>query len=77
MNPLFQELNGPNSMVGQFNQFMQNPLAFIMQKRNINIPSQFGSNPQEAVNYLISSGKMNQSTFNNLMAQATSMGYKF
>lgn len=77
MNPLFQELNGPNSMMGQFSQFMQNPLVFISQKRNINIPSQFGSNPQEAVNYLVSSGKMDQSTFNNLMAQATSMGCKF
>lgn len=77
MNPLFQELNGPNSMMGQFSQFMQNPFAFVKQKRNIEIPSQFGSNPQEAVNYLVSSGKMNQNVFNNLMAQAMSMGYKF
>lgn len=77
MNPLFQELNGPNSIAGQFSQFMQNPFAFVMQKRNIEIPSQFGNNPHEAVNYLVSSGKMDQSTFNNLMAQATSMGCKF
>lgn len=77
MNPLFDELNGPNSMAGQFAQFMNNPLAFLMQKRNISIPNQYSNNPQNAVNYLISSGKMDQVTFNNLMAQATSMGFKF
>ena len=77
MNPLCQELNGPNSIAGQFSKFMQNPFAFVKQKRNIEIPSQFGSNPQEAVNYLVSSGKMDQNVFNNLMAQATSMGCKF
>lgn len=77
MNPLFDELNGPNSMAGQFTQFMNNPLAFLMQKRNISIPNQYSNNPQDAVNYLISSGKMDQVTFNNLMAQATSMGFKF
>ena len=77
MNPLFQELNGPNSMMGAFSQFIQNPLAFVMQRRNIEIPSQFGSNPQEAVNYLVSSGKMDQVTYNNLRAQAMSMGCKF
>ena len=77
MNPLFNELNGPNSMAGQFTQFMNNPLAFLMQKRNISIPNQYSNNPQDAVNYLISSGKMDQVTFNNLMAQATSMGFKF
>lgn len=47
MNPLFQELNGPNSIAGQFSQFMQNPFAFVMQKRNIEIPSQFGNNPHD------------------------------
>ena len=64
-------------MAGQFTQFMNNPLAFLMQKRNISIPNQYSNNPQDAVNYLISSGKMDQVTFNNLMAQATSMGFKF
>lgn len=77
MNPLFQELNGPNSMAGQFSQFMQNPFAFLMQKQNVNVPIQFNSDPQEAVNYLVSSGKMKQNSFNNFMSIARSMGCKF
>ncbi len=76
MNPLFNELNGPMSLVGQFNNFMQNPFAFLVQKQ-IDIPEQYRNNPQDAVNYLISTGRMNQNTFNSLHSRASQMGCKF
>lgn len=76
MNPLFNELNGPTSLMGQFTQFMQNPFGFLIQ-RKINIPEQYMNNPQAAVNYLVSTGQMDQNTLNNLRSRANNMGYKF
>lgn len=76
MNPLFNELNGPQSIMGQFSKFMQNPIGYLLE-RKVNIPEQYRNNPQEAVNYLVSSGQMDQQTLNNLRARAGQMGYKF
>jgi hypothetical protein len=76
MNPLFNDLNGPQSMMGQFASFMQNPFEFLIQ-RKVNIPEEYRNNPQQAVNYLISSGQMDQQTLNNLRTRAGQMGYKF
>ena len=76
MNPLFNELNGPSSFMGQFNCFMQNPIGYLLNKK-INIPEQYQNNPQDAVNYLVSSGQMNQQTLNILRDKAGQMGYKF
>lgn len=55
MNPLFEQLNGPNSLMGQFQSFMQNPIGYLIEKK-INIPQQYMNDPHQAVNYLISSG---------------------
>lgn len=76
MNTLFQELNGPNSMNGQFQNFSNNPFGFLLE-RNIQIPQQFQNDPHQAVNYLVSSGKMSQQAFNFLMQKAQMMGFKF
>ncbi|MBP5597497.1 MAG: hypothetical protein J6Y02_19150 [Pseudobutyrivibrio sp.] len=76
-NPLFNELNGPQSMPGQFAEFMQNPILYLMKRKNVQIPEQYSNNPQEAVNYLVSSGQMDQQTLNNLRSKASQMGYKF
>ena len=76
MNPLFNELNGPQSIMGQFSQFMQNPIGYLIE-RKVNIPEQYRNDPQQAVNYLVSSGQMDQQTLNNLRAKAGQMGYKF
>lgn len=76
MNPLFNELNGPQSIMGQFSQFMQNPIGYLLQ-RKVNIPEQYRNDPHEAVNYLVSSGQMDQQTLNSLRARAGQMGYKF
>lgn len=76
MNPLFEQLNGPNSLMGQFQSFMQNPIGYLIEKK-INIPQEYMNDPHQAVNYLISSGQMEQQTLNNLRAKAGQMGFKF
>lgn len=75
MNPLFEQLNGPNSIMGQFQNFMQNPIGYLIQ-RKINIPEEYMKDPHQAVNYLISSGQMDQQTLNNLRNKAGQMGFK-
>lgn len=76
MNPLFEQLNGPNSLMGQFQSFMQNPIGYLVSKK-INIPQEYMNDPHQAVNYLISSGQMDQQTLNNLRVRAGQMGFKF
>ena len=76
MNPLFEQLNGPNSFMGQFQRFMQNPIGYLIEKK-IKIPQQYANDPHQAVDYLISSGQMDQQTLNNLRARAGQMGFKF
>ena len=64
-----------NNMINNqmFGMFMQNPLQFLLQ-RKINIPQEYANNPQGAVQYLMSTGKMSQMTFENLRNQASQMG---
>lgn len=76
MNPLFEQLNGPNSLMGQFQSFMQNPIGYLISKK-INIPQEYMNDPHQAVNYLMSSGQMDQQTLNSLRAKAGQMGFKF
>ncbi len=71
---LYQE-QMKQGIMGQFSEFMKNPMQFLLSKR-VNIPSQYANDPQAAVNYLISSGQMDQATFERLRSQATQMGIK-
>lgn len=50
---------------GQFTQFMSNPAQFLMQ-RNLNIPQQYMSDPNTAIEYLMNTGKIDQQTYNRL-----------
>ncbi len=62
-------------IMNQFNQFIQNPIAFLMQK-NINIPPEYISNPKGAVQYLMNTGKMSQAAFEQARSEAAQMGVK-
>jgi Tfp pilus assembly protein PilF len=75
MNKLYQETQQSNSFMNSLNQLMQNPKQFLMQ-RKMNIPEQYYNNPQEAVNYLVQSGQVNQDTLNIAMQLAQKMGIK-
>lgn len=62
-----------NLMKNQFDLFMRNPMQFLLQ-RKINIPQEYANDPQGAIQYLMNTGKMSQTTFENLRNQASQMG---
>jgi len=66
MNKLFQETQSNN---------MMNRIQQIIKKYNV--PQEMQSNPQQIVNYLVQSGKVNQDMLNRAMQQAQKMGFKF
>ena len=73
-NNLFREMQN-NNMMTQFNQFQQNPMQFLTQKK-INIPQQFANDPHGAVQYLLNNCQMSQQSLNRLMQVANSMGVR-
>ena len=62
-------------IMNQFNRFIQNPMAFLMQ-RQINIPPEYSSDPRGAVQYLMNTGQMSQETFEQVRNRASQMGVK-
>lgn len=75
MNNLYNSLMPNNNIMSQFQTFQQNPMQFLM-SRNINIPQQYMSNPRDAIQYLLNSGRMSQANFNQLSQMASQMGLK-
>ena len=78
-SPLFKAMynssqNRGLDVVQSYNQFQQNPFAFIMQRRGIDIPEDCRNNPQKAVQYLIDSGQMSKSELDGLLATAKRIG---
>lgn len=67
--------NGIQQMGGMFNQFRQNPMQWLMQRR-VNIPQEYQNNPQQAVQYLLNNGQMSQDQFNKLSQMTQQMGIK-
>ena len=59
----------PNALMGQFQTFMQNPMAFLAQRR-LNIPQQLQNDPNAAIQYLMNSGQMSQDQYNQLRQMA-------
>ena len=62
-------------IMNEFNLFIQNPMAFLMQ-RKINIPPEYSWNPKGAVQYLMNTGQMSQYTFEQIRNGASQMGVK-
>ena len=75
MNNLYNSLMPNNNIMSQFQTFQKNSMQFLMSK-NINIPQQYMSNPREAIQYLLNSGKMTQENFNQLSQMASQMGLR-
>lgn len=53
------------NMINQFKQFMGNPMGYAMQ-RNLGIPQEYMNNPDEAIQYLMNTGKLTQAQYNEL-----------
>ena len=73
-NQLFNEMQ-TNNVMAQFNQFQQNPMQFLTQ-RKINIPEQYLTNPKGAVQYLLNNGQMSQQALNKMIQMTNIMGIK-
>ena len=50
------------NMIGQFRGFMNNPMGYMMQHK-LNIPQQYMSDPQGAIQYLMNTGKLTQQQY--------------
>lgn len=73
-NRLYNEQMNKGFM-NQFNQFKQNPMQFLMNRR-VNIPEQFANDPHGAVQYMLNNGQMTQEQLNSLTQIAQRMGIK-
>ena len=65
-NPFYS--TQPNLM-GMVQQLKQNPVQFLMQRR-FNIPQNVANDPNAILNYLLSSGQINQQMVNNAYQMA-------
>jgi len=75
-NPLKETSLAPqNNASGMFNQFIQNPIQWLMQKQ-ITIPQEYANDPHGAVQYLLNNGKMTQEQLNMLTRKANELGIK-
>lgn len=57
------------NMIGQFRQFMQNPMGYFMNS-GMSIPQNIQNNPEAIVNYLRSSGQMTEQQYNQVANMA-------
>jgi hypothetical protein len=58
------------NMMGKFRGFMQNPAQFMLQNK-LNIPQQYMNNPNDALQYLMNTGKLSQEQYDWAMNQAS------
>lgn len=65
MNKLFQETQ-QNNLMNKAQQMV----------RQMNIPQEIQNNPQQIVDYLVQSGRINQNAVNNAIQMAQKMGIK-
>lgn len=56
-------------MLGQFQGFMQNPMGFMLQNK-LQIPKEYMNNPNDAIQYLMNTGKISQDQYNWARNQA-------
>lgn len=59
-------------MFEQLRTFFRNPMGFLA-ARSLNIPAQYANNPDQAINYLMNSGKLSQDQYGQAMQELTNM----
>lgn len=67
MNNPFNTFQG---FANSFQSFMNNPAQYLMQSR-LNIPQQYMQSPDDAIQYLMNNGRLNQQTYNRLNSIAS------
>jgi len=56
---MFDPFGSMNGFMSKFQQFQQNPMAFLMQQR-MNIPQEYCNDPGNAIQYLLNNGQVTQ-----------------
>lgn len=56
-----------NNLFNQFQSFMQNPMGMISK---MGIPQQYLNNPNDAIQYLMNSGRISQDQYNQAVSKA-------
>lgn len=64
-----------NNYMDAFRAFMQNPMQFMLQ-RKINVPAEYMNNPDAIIQYLMDSGKLSQTQYNQAKQIAEGMNLK-
>lgn len=60
------------NLLSQFRGFMQNPTQYLLQK-NLGLTENMLKNPNDAIQYLMNSGKINQEQYNWAVQQANQL----
>lgn len=66
---MFDPFGSMQNMVGQFKGFMNNPVQFLMQNK-LKIPQQYMNDPNQAIQYLMNTGAINQQQYDWAVKQA-------
>lgn len=56
---MFDPFGSMNGFMNRFQQFRQNPMAFLMQQK-MDIPQEYVNDPGNAIQYLVNNGKITQ-----------------
>lgn len=63
------------NLMSKMQSFRQNPAQFLIQS-GLNIPQEYMSDPNKAIQYLMSNGRLTQNQYNNALQMARNMGIK-
>ena len=72
-NNLYQSTQS-NNIMSEFNRFQQNPMQYLAEKK-VNIPQEYMGNPQQAYQYLLTSGQLQSNGINQLLQKARLFGF--
>ena len=56
---MFDPFGSMNGFMSRFQQFMGNPMQFMMQQK-MGIPQEYANDPGNAIQYLLNNGKLSQ-----------------
>lgn len=65
-------MNNIINLIQQFQGFMQNPTQFLIQ-RNLGLSEEILKNPDQAIQYLMNSGRITQEQYNIAVKQANQL----
>lgn len=75
-NPLYQQMMGNvNNPIQMLNQLMSNPIQFILE-RGFNLPHGISNDPDAIIQYLLNSGQIFQSRYNQVIQEMQNFNHR-